>query len=76
MMKYQLEVLGQTFPLTERSIDVEPASALEGIGYVRQPHSTILKRAEWRNGRWVDHRKRPFDPLPVAWYSLTAALNG
>lgn len=74
-MKYELAILGVKMPLFERPIAVEPVGVTERLGFIRQPGSTILRRAEWRDGRWVDHGKRPFDPAPVAWYSLVEASN-
>lgn len=69
-MKAVLHVLGREWELPRHDISEVPASLLESIGYVEFAGSTTLTRAEHRNGRWVDHRKQPFEQTPVAWYAL------
>lgn len=70
-----LEILGRSYKLPRHDISEVPATALDSIGYVELRGSTVLKRAEYRGGRWVDHRKRPFEQTPVAWYSLAGMLD-
>lgn len=76
MTRVTINVLGKEWELPRHDGNEVPASLLESLGYVEFEGSTVLKRAEYRGGRWVDHRRRPFEETPVAWYSLAGMKDG
>ena len=74
-MRVVITVGASRWELPRHDIAEVPASLLDSLGYVEFAGSTTLKRAEYRGGRWVDHRRRPFEQPPVAWYSLAGMKN-
>ena len=69
-MRVTINTGSTEWELPRHDISQVPASLIDSIGYVEFEGSTVLKRAEYRGGRWVDHRRKPFEESPVAWYSL------
>jgi hypothetical protein len=70
MMELELNVLGKRYRMPRRDTSEAPASLLDSIGYAEFEGSSTFKRCEYHKGKWTDHRRRPFDPQPVAWYSM------
>lgn len=69
-MRAILNIFGTRWELPRHDASEEPASLADSMGYAEFEGSKTLHRCEFRNGRWVDYWREPFDRPVVAWHSV------